>query len=136
MPPIPRPCTVCGTPTTDPKSRCNQHKNQAFRTTTSCVVCGKKSPFSYCDEHRFGAEREEIRRRQSWRAGYADPVYRRNRALAIERAGGKCVKCGRADLPLEVDHRIPLSKGGTNAPGNLVVLCVPCHRQKTLKRRR
>lgn len=135
MPKIPVPCTVCGVRTTN-GSRCERHSGQAFRTATSCVVCGRRSAFSYCDEHRFGAEREEIRKRQKWRAGYSDPEYRKNRELAIRRDGGRCAKCGRSDLPLEVDHRIPLSKGGTNALGNLVCLCVVCHREKTLRRRK
>ncbi|MGF6957988.1 HNH endonuclease [Paraburkholderia youngii] len=31
----------------------------------------------------------------------------------------------------EVDHIVPLFKGGTDAPGNLQSLCEPCHAAKT-----
>ena len=135
MPPIPRPCLVCGTRTTHDSSKCERHRGQAYRTPTSCLICGRRVADRYCDEHRFGGEEAERRRRQQWRKGYGDPLYRRNRAEAIERAGGRCSKCGRIDLPLEVDHRIPLSKGGTNHLGNLVVLCVLCHKAKTQRRK-
>jgi len=30
---------------------------------------------------------------------------------------------------LEVHHKIPRSRGGTNAPDNLITLCSACHRQ-------
>lgn len=134
MPPIPRPCLVCGRRTTDPSSRCERHQGQAYRTPTSCQVCGRRTLDRYCDEHRFGGLEAERRARQQWRRGYQDPLYRQNRAIAVQQSGGRCAKCGRSDLPLEVDHRIPLSKGGTNHLGNLVVLCSLCHQAKTRRR--
>jgi CRISPR/Cas system Type II protein with McrA/HNH and RuvC-like nuclease domain len=33
----------------------------------------------------------------------------------------------------EVDHRLPLSRGGSNWPINLVLACVPCNRDKNNK---
>jgi len=39
----------------------------------------------------------------------------------------RCVKCGRNDLPLHVDHIWPLSKGGPNFMWNLRTLCESCH---------
>jgi len=43
-----------------------------------------------------------------------------------------CQYCGKTikDLPLEVDHILPVSKGGTNAPSNLQTLCIDCNREK------
>lgn len=134
MPKIPIACSVCGVPTTN-GSRCKQHEKQAFRSPVACIVCGQRSAFSYCDEHRFGDTQENFRRAAAWRAGYRDPLYKKNRQLAIERAGGKCEKCGRSDLPFECDHKIPLSKGGTSHIGNLQILCAVCHKNKTMKRR-
>jgi 5-methylcytosine-specific restriction endonuclease McrA len=37
-----------------------------------------------------------------------------------------CSRCGRTDR-LSGDHIIPLSKGGTDDPSNVRVLCVPCN---------
>ena len=44
-----------------------------------------------------------------------------------------CQLCGatREQERLEVDHILPRSKGGTNDPDNLQVLCAPCNRGKS-----
>jgi 5-methylcytosine-specific restriction endonuclease McrA len=43
--------------------------------------------------------------------------------------------CGRRapDVALEVDHIIPLSKGGTDKPSNLITACFECNSQKRNK---
>lgn len=46
------------------------------------------------------------------------------------RDGDKCVKCNSKKL-LEVDHIVPLFKGGRNDDDNLQTLCRKCHREKT-----
>lgn len=47
----------------------------------------------------------------------------------FERDGGRCQKCGsRSDLQL--DHVIPVSKGGGNATQNIQLLCGDCNRKK------
>lgn len=53
----------------------------------------------------------------------------------MERDNWLCVPCGkqgRVTEAQEVDHVIPLAKGGTDAPENLQAICIPCHRAKTL----
>jgi 5-methylcytosine-specific restriction endonuclease McrA len=46
----------------------------------------------------------------------------------------KCSLCGNIlDHTYEVDHIIPLGKGGSNNPDNLQALCVKCHKTKTIK---
>jgi len=55
----------------------------------------------------------------------------------LHRDGFKCRSCGRtADhdgVSLEVDHVIPLAKGGSSDPINLQVLCKDCNRGKHVK---
>ncbi|MGF6877380.1 HNH endonuclease [Paraburkholderia sp. MM5477-R1] len=41
------------------------------------------------------------------------------------------MKQGFVTAAAEVDHIVPLFRGGTDAPGNLQSLCVPCHEAKT-----
>jgi hypothetical protein len=43
--------------------------------------------------------------------------------------GWKCVYCGSKKL-LEVDHIMPIAKGGTDDRDNLQTLCRPCNRRK------
>lgn len=47
--------------------------------------------------------------------------------------GNRCLACNRDDLPLTVDHIVPISKGGTNWPDNLQPLCWPCNQRKHVK---
>lgn len=67
-----------------------------------------------------------------------NPEWRNLRKAAIERDGGKCVKCG-STVRLEADHIIPASEGGVEMSlENIQTLCHSCHKEKTrdeLKRR-
>lgn len=42
---------------------------------------------------------------------------------------GACVECGSKDR-IEIDHIIPISRGGTHGIGNLQTLCHDCNRNK------
>ncbi len=46
--------------------------------------------------------------------------------------GGRCVYCGSSES-IEIEHRIPLSRGGTNWPSNLVPACKSCNCKKAKK---
>jgi len=50
----------------------------------------------------------------------------------LRRDGFACQYCGRTgeDAVLEIDHIIPVSKGGTNDIGNLQTACRDCNRGK------
>jgi 5-methylcytosine-specific restriction endonuclease McrA len=50
------------------------------------------------------------------------------------RQGGRCYWCG-GDLSdgYETDHVIPLAKGGSDGPENIVVACRPCNQAKGSK---
>lgn len=58
------------------------------------------------------------------------PEYRKNRAIAWRRDGGRCVLCGSRDR-CQVDHIIPTTQHGSHAVENLRVLCFSCHSKKT-----
>lgn len=48
----------------------------------------------------------------------------------MELLGGCCIYCGRSDLPLTLDHKVPLARGGTNSIDNCVPACRPCNSRK------
>src|SRR5262249_7778351 len=64
-----------------------------------------------------------------------DPVPDSLRYQVLAASGGRCALCGatKKDRPLDVDHIIPRSRGGTNELANLQVLCSPCNRTKGAK---
>lgn len=70
------------------------------------------------------------------RSGGAWAVIRR-RILARDPL---CVDCLAAtpqhvSVSREVDHRIPLERGGSDDDANLAGVCVPCHRAKSARER-
>jgi hypothetical protein len=69
----------------------------------------------------------------SWQDRYANRRVPDNlRAAVLMRDGGRCRKCGRA-LNLEIDHIVPVSKGGKTQESNLQTLCRRCNRAKSRK---
>jgi 5-methylcytosine-specific restriction endonuclease McrA len=58
----------------------------------------------------------------------------RKRAHRMKQEQPCCTSCGSpgtAANPLTIDHIVPLSKGGSNARENLMVLCYRCNRTKS-----
>lgn len=69
--------------------------------------------------------------------GHAPPVerptgrwFRELLAACLERDGHQCVYCYATSGPFELDHIIPLCRGGSNAMGNLATACASCNRAK------
>ena len=75
---------------------------------------------------RFGPFRPDPYKQ---RRGLSKGQWRRLREAIFERDGRKCSYCG-ATEDLAVDHVVPLSRGGTNDPGNLTPACKPCNSSK------
>ena len=90
-----------------------------------------------------GAERlvSEPWRRTGYGAGYRDA-----RQICIERAGGRCERCGLvvavkrvgrwACTTGQTHHRVPLRGGGPSSAENLVLLCPSCHAKADARLRR
>jgi 5-methylcytosine-specific restriction endonuclease McrA len=52
------------------------------------------------------------------------------REYLLEKWGRKCAYCGRTNVPLEVEHIIPTSRGGSDRVSNLTLSCEDCNRKK------
>lgn len=58
------------------------------------------------------------------------PVSKRLRYEVMRRDDFTCRYCRRSDLPLEIDHVVPVALGGADAPENLVAACEDCNAGK------
>lgn len=55
------------------------------------------------------------------------------RESVAKRDGHKCRYCGSNQGPFDVDHIVPVARGGGDEIGNLVLACVPCNHSKGAK---
>lgn len=78
---------------------------------------------------RFGPTRpklvSKVRRSSTQAYGSRESWYEITRKVK-ERDGHKCRKCGSTEY-LQVDHIIPVAKGGQTVQQNLWTLCATCH---------
>lgn len=70
------------------------------------------------------AEVAGVEYQQGELAGYEVKQY------LLEKLGRACQYCDAADLPLEVEHIVPKSKGGSNRVSNLTLACRACNAKK------
>jgi 5-methylcytosine-specific restriction endonuclease McrA len=52
------------------------------------------------------------------------------REYLLEKWGRKCAYCSETDLPLQIEHIIPRSRGGSDRVSNLTLACEGCNRLK------
>lgn len=91
-----------------------------------CPNCGRvlgKVDFKYCP-YCQSQLKERVGRK---------PIPSHLRHKVFVRDNYRCVECGATnkETTLEIDHIIPVSKGGTNDINNLQTLCKTCNRAKS-----
>jgi 5-methylcytosine-specific restriction endonuclease McrA len=52
------------------------------------------------------------------------------REYLLEKWGRRCAYCGIGGVPLQVEHIVPKSRGGSNRVSNLALSCDPCNKAK------
>ena len=52
------------------------------------------------------------------------------RSYLLEKFGRSCVYCGKGNVPFEIDHVLPKSRGGSDRVWNLVLSCHDCNQEK------
>jgi hypothetical protein len=55
------------------------------------------------------------------------------REFIFDRDGFACRYCGDTQGPFQLDHVVPIAKGGNNEPANLITACAACNRSKQTK---
>ncbi len=118
-------------------------KHERRNVLRDCLV-NSLTTNSFCNgfaneiEHlirKIDAEEVKRREKETVQKRIRQPL---NNALKIvyqflaQRDGEKCIACGAVNN-LQVDHIIPVSKGGDNSPSNLQLLCQPCNLKKGAK---
>lgn len=81
-------------------------------------------------------EKENYSTREDWQRKYEHRVTPSMRYDVMQRDGFKCCLCGRSagnGVELEVDHIVPVFKGGNTTYSNLQTLCRECNRGKGAK---
>lgn len=77
------------------------------------------------------------KKKSNWTGRNTTAEFRRNREIVRNRDAGHCARCfilhGIISIGADVDHYVPVSKGGTDDLGNLWLLCFECHREKTMR---
>ncbi|MEN0652403.1 MULTISPECIES: HNH endonuclease [Hyphobacterium] len=61
------------------------------------------------------------------------PISAEERAAVEAECGGACVYCGTTEGPFEIDHVIPVARGGRHHRRNFALACQPCNRRKGAK---
>ncbi len=150
LPPIvyePGDTKVCvGCHMEQPLTSFSKHKRTRDGHLAKCKSCVA----AYYREYYKGNKQKHLQRTNGWRENNKDAVraIKRNRQArerkgigrvtlaewegVLSRFNGRCAKCG-SDENIEMDHVIPLARGGTHSPDNIQPLCALCNRRKSVK---
>lgn len=108
----------------------------------SCKECGKQKPV--IEFQRANARgkrytlicnqcfdpRANIRRRKARVKGAKGSFTMNDIRLKRDFQGGKCYYCQQDLVSEHIEHKIPISRGGTNWPANLALACQRCNLRK------
>lgn len=104
-----------------------------FKGRTPELDAYKKAWYEANKDRTFASMREACRRRRAKLAGNdARLVTTRDMKRLADRQRHRCFYCD-AKTKLEVEHVVPVTRGGRHSIGNLVLACFDCNRGKSTK---
>lgn len=108
-------CEWCASPLPNKrrKSCCSEECTKKFQIATSSVM--------YANNGSAGGYRNHMFRRDDYTCQRCGAVHR-----VVNENG---IQLPTTDGELDLHHKIPVSKGGTDAPDNLTTWCRICHRE-------
>ena len=83
-----------------------------------------------CRECRAWIGKSYAHRRRQWE-GEPPGVSIRDWMRLVDRFGGRCAYCGETAARLQMDHVLPLSRGGRHSIGNVLPACKRCNNSKS-----
>jgi len=123
------PCLACGRPAQRGRLYCGYHgRRRCIESGCRRLAVMWVSNEGLCLDHADGARRREHKLRREKRRGRGAESWDRVRRRMLLREP-QCRRCGAPAT--EVDHVVPLWKGGGEDEGNLQALCRSCHGAKT-----
>lgn len=76
---------------------------------------------------------EKAERRAAWKDRDRRAVTARDIRRLFDRFDSRCAYCCKPSDHMEIDHVVPLSRGGRHAIGNLLPACRTCNRRKSAR---
>lgn len=105
-------------------------ESQIFCTRDCSLAYKKQLSMTYCPLCGIQSKRRNVCK--ECRA--ARDISLKIRFEILQRDNFTCQYCGKNTkedkIKLEIDHKIPISKGGSNNPHNLITSCSECNRGK------
>lgn len=122
--PVERECERCGKSFSYQRSMVEKGLGRFCSKSCAKWIHGRSQMTEY------GLERARVRRERIFAQGGS--YTKEDIALLYEVQKGICIYCEEAlDGKYEIDHKIPVARGGSSWPENLQLLCRPCNRRKS-----
>jgi 5-methylcytosine-specific restriction endonuclease McrA len=107
------------------KHRLDSHIRLFHKLATLLPINLKKVEVSNFDSHKMqNPEIAGVEYQQGTLQGYEVREY------LLDKWGRNCAYCGKKDVPLQIEHIIPKSRGGTDRVSNLTLTCKTCNLKK------
>ena len=106
----------------------DEYKAKSRARASAWRKLNKQKIAKWRDENRHKISVYRKRRKYNQR-GASGAFTEEQLSARIVYYGGRCFYCN-SDNATTIDHRIPISKGGTNWPSNLVPCCKSCNSRK------
>lgn len=111
-----------------------QHREQVRERDNAHAVAHREVHRVYSRRHYQEHPedyRVKARIRRARKAGAPGQYTAQDAQEQYKRQRGECYYCSvKLGKHYEIDHIVPLSRGGTNHPWNIVIACVSCNRSK------
>jgi 5-methylcytosine-specific restriction endonuclease McrA len=130
-------CSQCGETKLTTRENFSTRKESGM-PRNPCRACIRKNVAAHSSSNpEQGRARAEKRRQQDIQAGQKPSKYTRTlfKNICIINQRGKCYYCKKQlfNEEGELDHKIPVNRGGTHIQGNFCVACLMCNRDKSDK---
>lgn len=129
------PAVLCGTCTRVlPLYECRSDPRGYKRVMLRCIPCSTQYRNNWRQDHimqdRLSQHRSRVKNRPHRYGSIIEVVTDADMDAIWARFHYACAYCENADVPLTIDHVVPVTKGGAHSKDNLVPACLSCNSRK------